>query len=280
MAKDKRINELPGISNAAVVALNRAGIVSVHDLLSQEFDRVAYVVEDYNEAARLVKEARKMSEGRRMRGNTDSLVPAPLSGGQASPRAERHHARAVHAAPAAQPSSTSGSTSDGALGGALSLAARGLNISGQNGTEARASLARRLSVAAVLLEHGGSESEISAAVLLEAAEGGTVGADDIASRCGEGIGALLEECGSLRAVPILPTGKPPRYYLDMARGVSREARRVCAAHLFISLGEDGPPAGSGPWYYRLLLEALEAGGPDELVSMARAAVEGSKRAAA
>jgi hypothetical protein len=249
MAKDKRISELPGISTAAVVALNRAGIVSIQDLLSSEFDRVAYVVDDYNEAARLVKEARRMGEGRRVKHNVESLVPGPLSGQQA-PSASRHHSRA-----AAQPSAP-------------------------QGAEGRAALARRLSVAAVLLEHGGTETEISAAVLLEAAESGAITADDVNSRCGEGIEALLEECGSLRAVPMLPTGKPPRYYLEMAKGASRESRRVCAAHLFIALGDETAPQANGPWYVRLLAEALEAGGPDELVSMARAAVEGSKRAAA
>ena len=52
MAKDKhRIGEIAGISPAAVVGLNRIGIVTIHDLLHAEFDRVAYIVDDYNEAA-------------------------------------------------------------------------------------------------------------------------------------------------------------------------------------------------------------------------------------
>src|SRR5690554_5255454 len=91
MAKDKRISELPGISAGASVGLNRAGIVSLQDLLAAEFDRVAYVVDDYNEAARLVKEARKMLEGRRgVRNAVESLVPSPLSASPQPPAARLH----------------------------------------------------------------------------------------------------------------------------------------------------------------------------------------------
>src|SRR3989442_15877199 len=82
MAKDRQtVNELPGITASAAVALTRAGIVSMQDLLAAEFDRVAYVVDDYNEAARLVKEARRMTDSRRGgKGGVESLVPSPLSG--------------------------------------------------------------------------------------------------------------------------------------------------------------------------------------------------------
>src|SRR4051812_4454455 len=63
MAKDKGIGELSGIAPAAVVGLTGAGIVSAGDLVAADFDRVAYIVDDYNEAARLVREAAKEIPG-------------------------------------------------------------------------------------------------------------------------------------------------------------------------------------------------------------------------
>jgi hypothetical protein len=159
------------------------------------------------------------------------------------------------------------------------LAMRGLALKGPAGAEARAVLARRFEVASIILSTGGSEAEIAAAVLLDAAEAGTVSPDDVANRCGAPIETLIEECASLRAVPMLPTGKTPRYYLEMARGASREARRVCAVHLLLAARSGGAGLPGGQWYARILAEALEAGGPDELVSQARAEVEGMKKAA-
>jgi hypothetical protein len=298
MAKEKRISELPGITQAAVVGLNRAGIVTIHDLLKEEFDRVAYVVDDYNEAARLVKEARKIAEGRRgVKHGPDPLVPGPLSNNP-QPNASRHHARSgsiSHSSPAPTPapsqahppaaahaaphsSEASAADGDGLLAGALPLAMRGIILTGDEAEEGRTALARRLEAVALLLSHGGSEQEMAAALLLEAAEAGAIGPEDAAD-CAPNLEQLLEECGSLRAVPMLPTGKPPRYYLEMAKTASREARRVCATHLILAV-KTGEPLPGGPWYAKLLLESLEAGGPDELVALARTAVDRSHRAAA
>src|ERR1043165_6442236 len=88
MAKDKKINDLPGISQAALMGLNRSGIVTVNDLVAAEFDKVAYLLEDDNEAARLLKEARRMVEqqgSRKSRSQQDSApaqapseIPGPL----------------------------------------------------------------------------------------------------------------------------------------------------------------------------------------------------------
>src|SRR5262245_1144583 len=44
MAKDKKISELSGITPAAVMGLNRSGIVTVNDLVLAEFDKVAYLL--------------------------------------------------------------------------------------------------------------------------------------------------------------------------------------------------------------------------------------------
>src|SRR5262249_22320452 len=123
------------------------------------------------------------------------------------------------------------SKSDPSLSQAMAALAAGLSLSGDAAAEGRATLARRLSAAAMLIDDGGPQREAMACALLESAEGGNMGPDDLSARYGPGIGDLIEECTALRAVPMLPTGKAPRYYLDMARSASREARRVCAAHL-------------------------------------------------
>jgi hypothetical protein len=288
MAKDKRIGDLPGITPAAVVGLNRAGIVTLHDLLGAEFDRVAYVVDDYNEAARLVKEARKQTDGgRRHKHAPEPLVPGPLSHNP-PPSTTRHHTRAaaqplsfMAEPPSGAPSSAeSHPAGEGLLSSAMALALRGVILSGPADAESRAALARRFEACALLLSHRAGEAELAAAALVEAAEAGLITAEDVDAQCGHPLEALLEECGSLRAVPVLPSGKPPKYYLEMARSASVESRRVCAALLIVALRAGRGALPGGDWYAALLAEALEAGGPDELVAAARAAVDGMSRAAA
>lgn len=272
MAKDKRIGEISGISAAAVVGLNRVGIVSVHDLLAADFDRVAYIVDDYNEAARLVREARKLAHGeaapskRGAKHAPESLVPAPLTS-VAAPSPMNRTTRSSMSAPSPSPHGP-----EATISAALSLAAKGLTLSGSAAAGGRAVLGRRLNVAGLLLEHGAGEAEVAAGLLLDPAESGAVSGEEISSRLGAAVEHLLEECAGLRAVPMLPTGKLPRYYLEMAKAASRESRRVCAAHLLVSRS-DGRGA-------QLLAEALSAGGPDELVAEARAAVDEGARAAA
>jgi hypothetical protein len=295
MAKDKKISELSGISPAAVMGLNRSGIVTVNDLVLAEFDKVAYLLEDYNEAARLLKEARKIVDSRRGRNASEPQqaapqpptptpapeIPGPLgqkvvpvNGASASgaPEPLRPGKPQLTRIPAPPPSDTS-------LQQAMTVATRGLHLSDQRpGDDSRSTLARRLSVAGLLLRHGASEAEVIAGLILEPAESGSLSADDVGLRFGPRVERVLEECASLRAVPMLPSGKLPRYYLDMARTASLPARRVCASYVpFVS---EGPHGVSGPVYARLLCEALEAGGPDELIAACRAALETGARAAA
>lgn len=288
MAKDKRIGELPGISAAAVVGLNRIGVESVHDLLAADFDRVAYIVDDYNEAARLVREARKAVGGEHTasrkgaKHSPEALVPGPLtsvanhgpqhgssqasahggSHGNSHGASQRSGRQAAAAAPPAR-------AVEGTIGEALALAARGLSMGSPEG---RAALGRRLNVAGLLLEHGAGETEVAAGLLVELAEGGQVAAEEVVSRLGAPVEQLLEECIALRAAPVLPTGKLPRYYLEMVKGASKEAKRVCATHVLVYGGSGR--AG------RLMVEALAAGASDELVLRARSAAEEVERAAA
>ncbi|MFN0133696.1 MAG: hypothetical protein ACKVW3_14355 [Phycisphaerales bacterium] len=264
MPKDKRINELPGIAQSAVVGLNRIGILSLADLLAADFDRVAYIVENADEATRLMKEARRTlgtetprrrhsepTSRHRAHGSTTthSTMPASLS----------HPAGPTQPAPPGQ----------SALGAALALAGKGL--------EGRTALANRIGALSMLFDHGASDDELAAALVLEPAESGAVALDEIASTLGNDIARAVEEAAALRAVPMLPTGKLPRYYLDMARNATVTSRRICAAFVPSMLAADhGPQA----YYAGLLLEGLEAGGPDDLVAAARAAASRLSRSAA
>jgi hypothetical protein len=294
MAKDRRISELPGIAPAAVVGLTRDGIVTVADLVAADFDRVAYLVDDYNEAARLVREAVKEVPGatappsaRRSRsthhdgpGVATPVVRSPINKAHAIP----HKPAPAAAAPVPVPPPASRTRADmretsasNGLTAAMDLALRGLRLgSGESGDQSRATLRRRLDAASALLEHGADEQEICAALLLEPAESGEIESADLGKRFGAGAAQLVEECTSLRAIPMLPTGQLPRSYLDSARDASTSARRVCAAYLLAT-----DRRGGAAWHARLLSEALAAGEPDDLVTLARSTVErAGERAAA
>lgn len=287
MPKDKKISELPGISQAAVMGLSRSGFVTVTDMVNADFDKVAYLLEDYNEATRLLKEARRIVEhqqSRRSRSQSEAAparqpapeIPAPLTQRIVSdhvPESER--VRPEPARPNKPIRIPAPPPSESPFQQALSFATRGLNIDESAGRQAAA---KRMSVAGLLLRYAASESDIIAALILEPAEAGAISADDAATRFGPTVEKTLEECASLRAVPLLPSGKLPRYYLDMARGASLSARRVCAA--FIPYLAEGPNGVSPQLYARLLCEALEAGGPDELIAACRAALDSGIRMAA
>ena len=64
------------------------------------------------------------------------------------------------------------------------------------------------------------------------------------------------------------------------------ARRICAAHQLAQIAFAEPSTETRGdsrgvlWYARLLLQALEAGGPDPIVLSLRGAVESAERAAA
>ncbi len=308
-AKDKKINELPGITQAAVMGLSRSGIVTLNDLVSAEFDKVAYLLEDYNEATRLVTEARRIVEfqqSKRSRNNNANNhaqppsqpppeIPAPLAqkvveSNQPDPRQPesrdprmsdprlndptRFARPQLLRIPAPPPTDTP-------LQHAMAIATRGLNLSDTANDESRAILAKRLSVAGLLLRYGASGADVIAALILEPAESGVISADEVASRFGPKVERTLEECASLRAVPMLPSGKLPRYYLDMARAAPLSARRVCAAFLpYLTEGSFGGGGVSASAYARLLCEALEAGGHDELIAACRNAMSPGARAAA
>lgn len=308
MAKDKRINDIPGISGAAIVQLTRIGIETIHDLLHADFDRVAYVLEDYKEATRLITEAQKVgkskSEPKKHAKPSDGhhadhvvppkphVAPEPRS---SEPRTEaRSEARVEHRVEqrATETRTREGGkhepttlkfgehaaekgpalSAEGPLSIALGLAARGVSLADASDHEPRLALARRLAVTDLLLRYGGSESELIAGLLTEAVESGAVSPQEALARFGPDIWRVLEQATALRAVPLLPSGKPPKYYTEMATSALLPARRVCAAFLTQSLASGGPESIS-LFHARLLLDALKAGGSDDLVDLAAAAVD-------
>jgi hypothetical protein len=265
MAKDKRIAEFPGISQSAIVALSRIGILTASDLINADYERVAVVLDDFNEAARLVREARKFLEARAKakEAPTPPAPPAP------------QHIASSPVASAPRSSIRIGSSGSGprhksqpqqstaVVGQALSLAAGAI----QDNADWRQDLLRRLDGVRALLEHDAKPVEVAAVLLLEGVEAGTVEAGQL----GGELETLIEECVSLRAVPTLPSGKVPKYYTEMAAKASDSARRVCAALL--------TAAGGGGDGAERLAEALLAGEPDPVVDRVEALFGRGRQAA-
>jgi hypothetical protein len=264
MAKDKRIAELPGISSSAMVALSRLGLLTCSDLLNAEFDQVAVVLDDFNEATRLLREARKFADTKKERNAPSQSTPSPLANGNAQV-AQRTPMRVGTSAPSGGKMNKAHSSGANVVGKALTMAATKIDEAG----EWRSDLQRRLGAVQVLLEHEGTPLEVAGALLLQPAESGELGRDGV--NLGDELDQLIEECISLRAVPLLPSGRMPRYYLEMAKSVSLTARRVCAAVL-LSGGESQDRAA-------LLGEALLAGEQDELVEKVDRFIDAARRAA-
>jgi hypothetical protein len=244
MPKDKRISELPGISPAAVVALNRMGLLTVSDLVNADYDRVAVVLEDFNEASRLIKEARLVADTRKVKDAPGGSTPAPLAHGNTP----TSHRAAIRTAPSAKPAAPAKSVSP--MNAALASVASDFSA-----PDWRETLMRRFDAVSFLLGHNASPTEVAASLTLEAAEAGEVSVNLTAE-----VENLLEECIALRTVPVLPSGKLPRYYLDMASRSSLAARRVCAAALLACLRAGGRVERAD-----LLAEALTSGEQDPLI---------------
>jgi hypothetical protein len=275
--KDKKISELPNIAQGAVVALNRIGILTASDLIGAEFDRVAYVVEDFNEATRLVREARKFVDGRRKAADTPTAPGPQASGNPAVAASAPAHPQNAPSKNPQRPSTGKPSQAPpmktSPVGTALAIAAA---TSAEESDDWRVTLRRRLGAVTMLLDHRGSEDEVAAALLLESVEAGEV-STETTSQMGAAIERLLEECLSLRAVPVLPSGKLPRYYLEMAKEAGLPARRICASYIMAAL--EFEPEAPGPELLRVA-EALLAGSTDDLLKQLGTLMEGMHRAAA
>src|SRR5262249_40847963 len=119
------------------------------------------------------------------------VVPVNGANANGAPEPARPGKPQLTRIPAPPPSDTS-------LQQAMTVATRGLHLSDQRpGDDSRSTLARRLSVAGLLLRHGASEAEVIAGLILEPAESGALSADDVGLRFGPRVERVLEECASL-----------------------------------------------------------------------------------
>lgn len=262
MAKDRRLSELPGISPASVVALERVGFLSCNDLVAADFDRVAYVLDDYTEATRLLREARRICGGGGKESN-DPLPPGPL-GSSVGIRMPRNMSKTAGSTP------TDGAPMD--LSSVMGTLALGLNAAE---VEDRENLKRRLLAMAWLLEQKVGEPELLAASMIEAVEAGVLDTSEVTQQFGKPIAKLIDQCTTLRALPVLPSGKLPKSFFDNAKSAPREARHVCAAHVIAQAASGG----SDGHYLNLHLQALQAGPADDIVEAAAAAVQSGRKAA-
>lgn len=357
ITNESLVSELPGVSPPQAVALNRLGITRVGELIAADYESVAVTLESFDEATRILREAKRHIEVHATHRATAQNQAQHQAQSQAQAQAhaaaqarksvanrqrphqpakpvqttQPNHHQTAHAshqpthqaarpAPQQQPARqqirfagdavpqnplTQEPVHDGnskprnghredsrpaprdeeALGVALSLAGRGLDLN--SGEEARASLSRRLGATTFLLEHEATEADAIAALILEGVEDGTFQSASITKTFGDEVAALVEECATIRAVPVSPLGKLPRYYMEMAQKASVSARRICAAHQIAHLhlnaeaaAAAGESRGGLVWYARLLLEALEAGGGDPVVSLLRSSVDALSRVAA
>jgi (p)ppGpp synthase/HD superfamily hydrolase len=143
-------------------------------------------------------------------------------------------------------------------------------------------VAHLLSVAAIVLEDGGSEDEAIAALLHDAVEdqGGRRARNLIRENFGEHVAAIVDGCTDAEGFPKPPWKKRKELYVAHIREAPAEVRRVSAAdklhnarailadHRVIgdelwkrfSGGKDGTL-----WYYRALVEAFRLHGATPVV---------------
>lgn len=140
-----------------------------------------------------------------------------------------------------------------------------------------------LSVAALVMEDGGSEDEVIAALLHDAVEdqGGWETRREIAGRFGEPVARIVDGCTDTDETPKPPWRERKQSYVVQMRDASPEVRRVSMAdklhnsrtiladlHRYgdavwsrFTGGKDGTL-----WYYRALVESYRVGGNSYLFS--------------
>jgi (p)ppGpp synthase/HD superfamily hydrolase len=134
-------------------------------------------------------------------------------------------------------------------------------------------VAHLLSVAAIVLEHGGTEDEAIAAVLHDAIEdqGGPPTRDEIRRRFGDNVAAIVDGCTDADTIPKPPWRERKEAYLAHLATATPSVRLVSAAdklhnarslvHDYRAHGEslwqrfNGGKEGT-LWYYRAVAEAL------------------------
>ncbi|HEY9597727.1 MAG TPA: HD domain-containing protein [Cyanophyceae cyanobacterium] len=151
-------------------------------------------------------------------------------------------------------------------------------------------IAHLLSVAALVVEDGGSEDEAIAALLHDAIEdqGGKATREEIKRRFGETVVAIVDGCTESDAIPKPPWRTRKQRYLEQLRQGSPSVRRVALAdklhnartilldyrqqgeHLWSAFtsGKDGVM-----WFYHSLLELYLSTDPSPMVGELRRVIE-------
>jgi (p)ppGpp synthase/HD superfamily hydrolase len=143
-------------------------------------------------------------------------------------------------------------------------------------------IAHLLAVAGIVLEQGAGEDEAIAALLHDAVEdqGGVVALGEIRRRFGDGVAEIVAGCTDAWTTPKPPWRERKEAYIAHLRQASASVRLVSAADKlhnarsiltdYRALGDalwsrfNGGKEGT-LWYYRALVETLQAADPTPLV---------------
>lgn len=140
-----------------------------------------------------------------------------------------------------------------------------------------------LSVAAIVMEHGGGETEVVAALLHDAVEdaGGEARLADIRERFGTEVADIVEACSDTMETPKPPWRMRKEKYLGRLKVAPASVRLISAAdklHNLRSIATDYHHIGEDLWdrfsagrdeqlwYYSTVIEILRPGAPPRLVS--------------
>jgi len=151
-------------------------------------------------------------------------------------------------------------------------------------------VAHLLSVAAIVLEHGGDEDEAIAALLHDAVEdqGGAPRLAEIHSKYGPRVATIVAACTDTDLTPKPPWRARKEAYLEHLTTADRSTQLVSAAdklHNVRSLAEDYRTAGEDIWarfnggrdgtlwYYRAVLERLDKLAETSLHDQLRRSIE-------
>jgi (p)ppGpp synthase/HD superfamily hydrolase len=143
-------------------------------------------------------------------------------------------------------------------------------------------IAHLLAVASLVLEQGADEDEAIAALLHDAVEdqGGVVALEEIRRRFGDGVAEIVAGCTDAWTTPKPPWRERKEAYIAHLRQASASVRLVSAAdklHNARSILADYRASGDALWsrfnggkegtlwYYRALVETLQAADPTPLV---------------
>jgi len=143
-------------------------------------------------------------------------------------------------------------------------------------------VAHLMGVAALVLEDGGDEDQAIAALLHDAAEdqGGLETLEEIRGLFGDRIADIVEACSDSLATPRPPWRERKERYLEHLRQAGPDVQRVSRADKLNNargilrdlsrMGDDVWQRFSGGkdgvlWYYRTLVQVLQAGEPSPLV---------------